>query len=304
MNLLNETLYNENKKLLSKFTKESYPIYFIIAQPRGASALLQQLLTSNLEVGYISNFLAKFYKAPLFGIELEKSFIDKNYKSSFLSQYGNTDGINEPHEWGWFWKDMLDLKGDKHYTNMNNFDFLKQNLISIANTKELPLIIDNVFALSNLIKIKKSLPNIKIINMTRDLYFICNSIINARLSKSGNIDIFYGHPPKNIEEVLKIKNPIEQIVFQVKSIQNEIDAIVNNFEEEQTLHIDYEDIYTDSFSVVEKFHTFVKKDNINLNFKKKHLPQLSYRNSSDLIKSEYKEELDLYYKKYFGNKHD
>ncbi len=298
LDLLNKTLKVENNKLIADFTDNSYPIYFIIAQPRGASTLLQQLLTSNLELGYISNLLAKFYKAPLFGIELEKNFIEKNYKSNFLSKYGNTFGINEPHEWGWFWKEMLSLQGEEHYSKLNDFTKLKQNLLSITNTKKLPLIIDNVFALSNLIKIQKNLKNIKIINMTRDLYFVCNSIINARLSKNNDINVFYGHPPKNINEVLKIKHPIEQIVFQVKSIQNEIDDIVQSFNN-NTLNIDYEEIYNNSFAVVNKFHSFVKEDNIHLNFKEKHLPILSYRNDTKLINNQYKDDLDFYYNKYF-----
>lgn len=303
LSLLNNTLNLENSKLIPNFNDDSFPIYFIVAQPRGASTLLQQLLTSNLELGYISNLLAKFYKAPLFGMELEKDLLDKKYKSDFLSKYGNTFGINEPHEWGWFWKEMLDLKGEEHYSNITDFTKLQKNLYSITNTKKLPLIIDNVFALSNLVKIQKDLKNIRVINMTRNLYFVCNSIINARLSKNNDINTFYGHPPKNIKEVLSIKNPIEQIVFQVKSIQNEIDAIITNFNK-HTLHIDYEEIYNDSFAVVNKFHDFVKKDSIYLKSKEKHLPSLSYRNNTSLIKEEYKEELDLYYNKYFGEDND
>ncbi len=34
---------------------------------------------------------------------------------------------------------------------------------------------------------------------------------------------FMDIPPENIDDILKIQNPIEQIVYQVKSIQNEID---------------------------------------------------------------------------------
>lgn len=299
--LLNTLLDEENKRLSLEYKDESYPIYFIVAPPRGASSLLQQILISNLDVGYISNYLAKFYKSPVFGLELEKDILDKGYKSSFLSTYGNTTGINEPHEWGWFWKDMLSLDGDGYYSDLNDFTHLKHNLLAITNTKKKPLIIDNVYAMANLVKLKKNLNNIKIINLTRDLYFVCNSIINARLSRYNNINCFYGHPPENISEILKIKNPIEQIVCQVKSIQNETDFIMDNFDNKDVLNIDYEDIYTDSHSVVEKFNDFVLQDGITLQFKERHLPDLEYRNDKSLIKSEYKDELDFYYKKYFGN---
>jgi len=280
------------------------PVYFIVAQPRGASALFQQLIISNLHIGYVSNFLAKYYDSHLEGLELEKDVLDKNFKSNFLSKYGNTDGINEPHEWGWFWKDKLNLVGDEHYSDDINYRELKTNLKEITEYKKLPLIVDNIYAMSNLVKLKNNIPNIKMINLTRDLYFICNSIINARLSRYDDINQFYGHPPKNIDEILKIKNPIEQIVFQVKSIQNEIDAMLDSFSVEDIISVDYEDIYGDSFDVVNKFHTFVKNDSIDLVYKEKHLPKLSYRNDKNLIKEQYKDELDFYYKKYFGNLDD
>lgn len=301
---MNETLQEQNSKLITKYIDEKYPIYFIIAQPRGASSLLQQLLSSNLNIGYISNFLAKFYKSPVFGLELEKDVVDKNYKSNFLSSYGNTSGLNEPHEWGWFFKEHLGLEDAQHYTNKEEFRNLKSNLLAVTNIKKAPIIIDNIYAMSNILKFKKDFKNIKIINLTRDLYFICNSIVNARLSRYSDINEFYGHLPQNIEEILKIQNQVEQVVYQVKSIQNEIDEILENFDDEDIVNIDYEDIYKDSFGVVEKFKKFVLKDNINLEYKEKHLPKLTYRNDESLIKPEYKDELDFYYKKYFGSEDD
>lgn len=304
LTLLNNLLDEENKKLVAHYQDESYPIYFIVAQPRGASALLQQILISNLEIGYISNFLAKFYKAPLFGLTLEKDIINPAYKSNYLSTYGNTHGIHEPHEWGWFWKDMLSLEGEAHYSTKDDLSILKHTLFAITQIKQMPLLIDNIYAMANLTKLKKNIKNIKVINLTRDLYFICNSIINARLSRYGSIDTFYGHPPRNIKSILAIKNPIEQVVYQVKSIQEEIDLSLSGFDQRDILHIDYEHIFRNSFGVVEKFHHFVAQEGIVLPYKEKHLPTLSYSNDPKVINQTYKEELDFYYKKYFGNSHD
>lgn len=302
---MNGLLAKENKKIIAKTNEQEYPIYFIIAQPRGVSTLFQQLITSNLQVGYISNFLAKFYDSVSFGLELEKEVLNTEYKSNFISNYGNTKGIHEPHEWGWFWQRQLNLAGDEHYTKQDNFNELYQTLSHITSQKKMPLLIDNVYAMSNILKFKGAFKNIKIINLTRDLYFICNSIINARLSRFNDIYEFYGHKPHNIDEVLAIQNPIEQIVYQVKSLQNEINQIVKNFEHTSVLEIDYEEIFNDSFAVVNKFHTFVQEqDEIQLQYKERHLPKLSYRNDVKLIKSEYKEELDYFYEKYFGKKHD
>jgi len=304
IDLLNSTLEKNNIQLSQTYTNEVWPIYFIIAQPRGVSTLFQQLILSNLDIAYVSNFLSKFYKTPLFGMELEKNIIDKQYKSNYLSNYGNTSGFNEPHEWGWFWKNNLDLIGSEHYTKLNDFTQLKYNLLSITNSKKLPLLIDNVYAMANILKFKKYFKNIRIISLTRNLYFICNSIINARLSRYNNINQFYGHPPKNINQLLDVKNPIEQIVLQVKSINKEINDITDSFQPSNILEIDYEEIYNDSYEVVKKFHTFVNVDDFNLKFKKKHLPKLIYRNDKKLINPQYKEELDFFYNKHLGHNND
>lgn len=297
---LNELLASENNHLINQYTDEKFPIYFILAQPRGASTLFQQIITSNMHVGYISNFLAKFYKAPTFGLELEKDIIDPNFQSNFVSNYGNSQGLSEPHEWGWFWQDQLNLKGDEHYTKLESFPHLKQNLLSITNYKQQPLLIDNVYALSNLLKFKSEFNNIKLVVLTRDLYFICSSIINARLKRYDNINTFYGHKPHNYNELLEIKNPIEQIVLQVKTIQEEINAISNSFKNEDILTIDYETIFANTYDVVEEFHQFVQKSAITLPMKEKHLPKLNYRNNPKLINQEFKEELDFYFNKHIG----
>jgi hypothetical protein len=278
------------------------PVYFIVAQPRGASSLLQQLLISNLEVGYVTNFLAKYYDDHKKGLKLEEEILDKNFKSTFLSNYGNTDGLNEPHEWGWFWQDKLNLTSPHHYSDDIDFNLVKQSMNDITAHKKLPLIIDNIYAMANLMKLNNNMNNVKMINLTRDLYFICNSIINARLSRYNDINQFYGHPPANIDEILKIKNPIEQIVMQVKSIQDEIDLTIKSFDEKDVLNIDYEEIYKDSFDIVTRFHDFVKQDGFELKYKEKHIPILSYRNDPSLIKDTYKDKLDFYYEKYFGDK--
>lgn len=299
LEIINNALQQDSDRMACQATDTGMPIIFIVAQPRGASTLLQQLLLSNLDVGYISNFLAQFYKAPVAGLHLEKKVLDRGYKSHFTSAYGNTDNHNEPHEWGWFWKEMLGLSGDQHYKEEADLSRLVKNLQAITEFKQTPLLIDSVYALSNLALIKQQLPNVKVINLTRDLFYICNSIINARTSRYGDIHQFYGHPPKNIEYLKTITNPIEQIVLQVKSIQDEIDEIVNDFPAEDVLHIDYQNIYEDSLAVVQQFHGFLQQHGIELEYKDRHLPQLTYRNSPKLINHDYCEELDRYYTQYF-----
>ena len=46
--------------------------------------------------------IALFWEKPELGAMLQKKFRKNGFISSFKSQFGNTEGIFEPHEWGFF----------------------------------------------------------------------------------------------------------------------------------------------------------------------------------------------------------
>ena len=44
-----------------------------------------------------------------------KLSLDNNFKSNFISRFGNTFGPLEPNEWGWFWRKWFNLKNNEHH---------------------------------------------------------------------------------------------------------------------------------------------------------------------------------------------
>jgi len=303
---LNELLESKDNKLTSSFSKPEFPICFIIALPRTGSTLFQQVLASTLDIGYVSNLMASFWSAPYIGALFEKKFQDKTFFSTFKSQYGNTKGVFEPHEWGWFWKKFLNLKGDDHYIvdeSRVDINILKKKLAAIEYVKKSPLIFDNVYTVANLSFLKKSLSNTVVVYLNRDPYYVTNSIINARVKRYGTIDQFYGHPPHNISQIKKIEHPIEQIVMQVKTILDEIKNSFKLLSEKSVLEIQFDYLLKYPAQVSVQFCDFYQKQGINLNMDENKLEMLNSfenRNSNTLLNKDYNDDLNYFYKKYFG----
>ena len=108
--------------------------------------------------------MAKFWMAPTMGAHLQAEFRQSNFMSSFNSKYGNTDGPLEPHEWGWFWKEMLALKGDEHYINRPiDTALMCRKLAAVEHVIGSPLVLDSVYVVANLPRLQEVIPELSVI---------------------------------------------------------------------------------------------------------------------------------------------
>jgi len=292
LKFLNNTLAEKDKEEVRQFDSFDNPLVFILALPRSASALFEQMVISKYRIGYITNFLAKFHKAPLLGALLEQDILDNSYKSNYKSEYGNTFGALEPHEWGWFWQDKLGLCGDEFYTNEEKIaPELRNTLSAVAKTKGLPLIIDNVYAMANIQHIKKIIPESVMVHVDRDPFYVCNSIINARLSRYGDINSFYGHRPANIDDILSASDPVEQIVRQVISINKEIENSKSVFKKNEVHCVTYKQMCFEPEKTIESFGSFMYELGYGLETKNTSFHELTFRDDPKLIAPEFSDRL-------------
>ena len=66
---------------------ELFPTLHVVGPPRSGTTLLMQLLAAHLEVGYINNLIAAFWRAPLYGIRLSKKLCPRPADTRFVSSY-------------------------------------------------------------------------------------------------------------------------------------------------------------------------------------------------------------------------
>jgi len=244
--------------------------------------------------------MAKFWMAPSVGARLQAELRQSNFVSSFYSEYGNTYGPLEPHEWGWFWKGVLSLKGDEHYINRPiDTARLCRKLAALEHVIGSPLVFDSVYAVANLQRLLEILPELRVIYLTRDPFFVCNSILNARLKRYGNLETFYGHPPCNIDEIRCISDPVEQVVVQVKTLLDEFEQALGQILPGNRLEVAYEELRADPNNVIEAFVSFQRNAGIVLNRRGTQLPVFENRNTSSMIHNDWAEQLKIYYTEYF-----
>ncbi|MCB9662874.1 MAG: sulfotransferase [Alphaproteobacteria bacterium] len=86
---------------------EPFPTVHVIGPPRSGTTLVTQLLTANLELARITNLAAAFWAAPVHGLRLSQKLLGRSFPSSYASNFGRTDALHEPHEFGYFWSRIL-----------------------------------------------------------------------------------------------------------------------------------------------------------------------------------------------------
>ncbi len=238
MDLLNQlNNYLEGANLYSKNLALKKNICFVVGLPRSGSTLLQQVLISRYKIGYISNIVGKFWKSPLAGAILHNSLDSDNYISNFFSEFGNTKGPFEPCEFGWFWRDILDINKENDFIGEKiDWNKLNDTLQGMANVFGEPIILDTPFVCGNISKIVNKIDQVKVIHLRRDPICVCNSIFAARVKRFQDINKYYGAKPKSWSEIKKINDPIKQVVHQVYDLRKDIESDLKLLREE--------DIYT------------------------------------------------------------
>lgn len=315
-NLIKE--FNENFKSINNLnlsrSNKKYNSFFVVAPPRGGSTFFQQILISFTKIGFISNLMALFWNKPELGAVLQKIFLKhENFMSNFHSTYGNTDGIFEPHEWGYFWRKWLDIPNkDCFYNKKSSIQWkqLNNKLNLIKDIFELPVIFDTPYVNTYFREFYKNAHLAKYIFIFRCPYDVCNSICNARIKRFNNIKSFYSSKPKDYKFLQNLDNPIEEVIAQVYKIFMEMLDFKNILLKRDYIVLKYEDLFVSSEKILKKMIKFTTNDLSIFSEKKKILKQNSiesfstnYKNKNKIIffDKKYKKEFDFYFKRYFKN---
>ena len=302
---VNALLAAEDDRLTAARTAPERPVTFIVAPPRAASSLFQQVVASVHDVGYVTNTLARFWRAPAIGAVLDKGLRDPLWVSNLRSRYGNTEGPQEPHEWGFFWHHWLRLEGDSFYADPAARPLdgpgLNAKLAALEATYDAPLMFDNVYAMANLDALIPLLPLVLAVHLTRDPYFVCNSMLNARISRYGDINTFYAHPPRTMAALQRIADPVEQVVRQIKDILDEMDAALALLPADAVFKVDYLDMVADPLAVADAFAAFLDRHGAPV---RPRTPRpdlrLAHRNTPAQVAPDLRDRLDAAFARVFG----
>ena len=167
---------------------------------------------------------------------------------------------------------------------------------------EAPLIFDNVYLMSNLGLVKDLVPGLLVVELVRDPYFVCNSILKARRKRYGDLSCFYGHQPRGIERVLSIADPVAQVVEQVAQIEAEMAETLGAFPPGRRIRVAYEDLAAAPEDVARRIAGFLADQGAPLREKGQPLAAFRSRNTQAELAMPWRDELKEAYRRRFGER--
>jgi hypothetical protein len=230
---------------------ESYPTLHVIGVPRSGTTLLVQLLASCLDVGYVNNLIAAFWRAPLYGIRLSRKLLAARCPSSFESDFGRTLGPGEPHEFGYFWRDLLGYgEPAQGQAERTDWERVRTVLVNMTHEFRAPVVFKSFLLGWHVREIQQVLPRTCFVWIRRDPVDNALSLLRLRRELLGDVEAWASLKPA--EHAWLAERPVEeqvagQVLFLERSFRRELDRALPR----TTLELGYDRLCADPHHVLE-----------------------------------------------------
>jgi hypothetical protein len=251
---LNETLAPAEAALETP-AEEPYPLLFIVGVPRAGKTLLAQVMAFCLDLGYIDNLAARFWRAPVHGIRLSATLRTRRAPVSFESDYGKTRGVHSPHDFSYFWHYWLAMKSMPYDPNE------ARARIRWAELRGELMRISAAFGRAGVFKSPNPGYHIKelaglyrkslFIYAQRDHIDCAVSLCRGRRDNFGTIDRWYGQWPVRHEHLLGLP-PHEQIAGQIAALTEMYETQLSETDPRQVIRVSYADLCADPAAVLDR----------------------------------------------------
>lgn len=208
---------------------------FIVGAPRSGSSILWQLIAKYYRIVYISNFMALFPSrmSKIFCLTWQSIL---NYNKIKHSQYGYISGLNSPNEAG----ALMDLWFDNKL-NQHQILSIRNTVARISKMAKSPFVFKNLNNSIRIENILKIFPDAKFIYLKRNYKDNVKSLLNARKQIHNDLSKWWSVTPKNWKRI-SMKSPEEQVDWQIKQINNQIELDLWAKNNPQWIKINYENL--------------------------------------------------------------
>ena len=229
--------------LVRKHRDPAVPILFIVGVPRSGTTLLYQLISAHLDVGYVSNAMARWWIAPVAGARFRSPLRDEPRSLALASDLGRSEGPDGPHEFGWFWQfhlhheDSDDL--DAEALAARDFRDAKAELEGLAGYFNRPLVLKALIHVPYKITwLKEQLPQARFIWIHRDPIFVAQSILEARSDRFGDPSRWLSVRPRDVERWMS-SSPCEQVAHQILDVTASMSRAFASLDPCDVIHVEY-----------------------------------------------------------------
>ncbi|MBK7674984.1 MAG: sulfotransferase [Candidatus Accumulibacter sp.] len=227
------------------------PIVYIVGAPRSGTTLLSQVLSRFLPVGYVNNFIARFWMAPSVGVRLSQIMLGDDARRSidFRSHHGVTGDLAGPHEYGYFWRHWLSLDTAQthHLTAIEleevDVEGLRKALrVDLLGAFGTPMVFKNVICGFQASLLRQVHPNSIFLHISRSVRDTAASILKSRFERYGSYDIWWSLKPSTFDRLPK--DPVRQVVAQILDCRREVDEELDA-SAALSIRVDYEQFCRD-----------------------------------------------------------
>ena len=258
---MNDALEGAQDALLREHA-EAHPILFVVGPPRSGTTLALQLLSSNLDVAYVNNLTAAFWSAPLIGVRLSKKLLGDDYCSSYSSNFGQTQGAREPHEFGRFWIDLLAPYGlsepDEHAGTRVDWKRLQLVLNNMSEAFGRTSVFKAPMLGWYVAEVQRWLPRACFVKTVRNPLDNALSILKYRRAMRGSEEEWVSLRPGNIEALsgLSVERQVAgQLYYLERSFQRQVEQVGGR----NVLEVRYEDMCADPGRFLEDVRDLVSR---------------------------------------------
>jgi hypothetical protein len=243
---VNETLQKQELEDYQNIEPE-YPFLFVFGLPRSGTTIMAQFLIQSFDLGYINNFMARFWLAPITGIKLSNIILGNKKLTELKSEYATTQNIYDLHEFGYFWRYWLKIHSTKdaiqikHREKEIEWDKINQVLANIQKGFNKPMCMKNIFGAYHLPKFIEKIPSSFWVYIDRDPIDVGISILNARKKFYEDINLWWSTPPPEYEKIKNL-NYIEQIALQVYYLKKFYKDQIDSIPKDRVIKINYENL--------------------------------------------------------------
>ncbi|RZB31519.1 MAG: hypothetical protein SRB2_04488 [Desulfobacteraceae bacterium Eth-SRB2] len=253
---LNEDLRSLDM-LLETDVEERYLNIFVLGLPRSGTTLITQVIFSSLNVMCTNHLIARFWKAPLVGAFLSKLVFGSLKETLFSSTYAKTSFPWEPHEFSWFWHDImnisvLDQKPIKIDINKIDWNKVRRKICNLNQILESNLVHKPLELVGyHLEHFSSMFEKAVFVYIERDQLDVAYSLAEARLNHFNDLNVWWSsYPPAS--QFMKIRNsPYNvQIAGQVKFLADMYEQKISHLQENQLVRISYKALCDDPVSLL------------------------------------------------------
>ena len=253
---INSSLWLSERSLLAKYNYPDFPVIFIMGPMRSGTTLLMQWLATTQIVSYPSNFLSRFYHAPIIGAKIQLMLTDRRYSFrgelgddftkdiAYSSENGKTRGILAPNEFWYFWRRFLpnpdrDDHDDEDLENNVDSKMLLAELAGIVDVFQKPFVCKGMLFNYNIKYLHKIIKNAIFIQVSRDPVFNMQSVLFARERQFGSRDKWYSFKIKEYPELSGL-NSVKQVAGQIYFINKAVSEGLATVPDVNKIEVSYE----------------------------------------------------------------